>query len=305
MTNSTAISPLRQRMIEDMVARKLGPASLRSHIASCRRFAAYLKRSPETATADDVRNFQRHLIESGASICNRNRIMTGVKFLLKVTLRRHDLAAEIYHLREPLKLPPVMSADEVQRLLACVENIKVRVLLSLCYGCGLRGGEVVRLRVGDIDSAQGIIRIVQAKGRKDRNVMLPPHVLHLLRQYWSQRSQRHDDGIASIDRWLFLGREQGQHLTIRQFSRLFHEAIAAAGITKRVSLHTLRHSFATHLLEAGTDIRLIQAVLGHDKLDSTARYTRVATGRIAAIESPITELESRRKKRQAKTKRQG
>lgn len=305
MTKSTTSSPLRERMIEDMVARKLGPASQRSHIASCRRFAAYLKRSPETATADDVRNFQRHLIESGASICNRNRIMTGVKFLLKVTLRRHDLAAEIYHLREPLKLPPVMSADEIQRLLACVENIKVRVLLSLCYGCGLRGGEVVRLRVGDIDSAQGIIRIVQAKGRKDRNVMLPPHVLHLLRQYWSQRSQRHDDGIASIDRWLFPGREQGQHLTIRQFSRLFHEAIAVAGITKRVSLHTLRHSFATHLLEAGTDIRLIQAVLGHDKLDSTARYTRVATGRIAAIESPITELESRRKKRQAKTKRQG
>jgi site-specific recombinase XerD len=247
-----------------------------------------------------VRNFQRNLIESGASICNRNRIMTGVKFLLKVTLRRHDLAAEIYHLREPLKLPPVMSADEVQRLLACVESAKVRVLLSLCYGCGLRGGEVVRLRVGDIDSAQGIIRIVQAKGRKDRNVMLPPHVLQLLRQYWPEHSRRHDNGVASIDRWLFPGREQGQHLTIRQLSRLFHEAVAAAGITKRVSLHTLRHSFATHLLEAGTDIRLIQAVLGHDKLDSTARYTRVATGRIAAIKSPITELETRHRQRRAK-----
>jgi integrase/recombinase XerD len=300
VTKSTTSSPLRQRMIEDMVARKLGPASQRSHIASCKRFAAWLKRSPDTATADDVRDFQRSLIESGASICNRNRIMTGVKFLLRVTLRRHDLVAEIYHLKEPLKLPPVMSADEVQRLLACVESVKVRVLLSLCYGCGLRGGEVVRLRAGDIDSAQSIIRIIQAKGRKDRNVMLPPHVLQLLRQYWPERSRRHDDGVAPPDRWLFPGREMGEHLTIRQLSRLFHEAIAAAGITKRVSLHTLRHSFATHLLEAGTDIRLIQAVLGHDKLDSTARYTRVATGRIAAIKSPITELEVRRQQRRKK-----
>jgi integrase/recombinase XerD len=301
MSTNTTVSPLRQRMIEDMIARKLGPASQRSHISSCKRFAAYLKRSPETATADDVRNFQRSLIEAGASICNRNRIMTGVKFLLKVTLRRHDLAAEIYHLKEPLKLPPVLSADEVQRLLACIEAVKVRVLLSLCYGCGLRGGEVVRLRAGDIDSAQAIIRIFQAKGRKDRNVMLPPHVLQLLRQYWLERSNRHDAGVSPPDRWLFPGRQKGLHLTVRQLSRLFHEAIAAAGIKKRVSLHTLRHSFATHLLEAGTDIRLIQAVLGHDKLDSTARYTRVATGRIAAITSPITELEDRRKQRRKKS----
>ena len=146
MSDTITVSPLRQRMIEDMVARKLGPHSQRSHIYSCKRFAAYLKRSPETATADDVRDFQRSLIESGTSIGNRNRIMTGVKFLLKITLRRHDLAAEIYHLKEPLKLPPVLAADEVQRLLACIESIKVRVLLSLCYGCGMRGGEVVRLK---------------------------------------------------------------------------------------------------------------------------------------------------------------
>lgn len=300
MSDTNTISSLRQRMIEDMVARKLGPHSQRSHIYSCKRFAAYLKRSPETASADDVRSFQRSLIEDGTSIGNRNRIMTGVKFLLKVTLRRHDLAAEIYHLKEPLKLPPILAADEVQRLLACIESVKVRVLLSLCYGCGMRGGEVVRLKVGDIDSAQGIIRVVQAKGRKDRNVMLPPHVLQLLRQYWQGRPRHHDDGVPPADRWLFTGRQKGQHLTVRQLSRLFHESIASAGIKKRVSLHTLRHSFATHLLEAGTDIRLIQAVLGHDKLDSTARYTRVATGRIAAITSPITELEARRSKRRAR-----
>ena len=253
MSDTITVSPLRQRMIEDMVARKLGPHSQRSHIYSCKRFAAYLKRSPETATADDVRDFQRSLIESGTSIGNRNRIMTGVKFLLKITLRRHDLAAEIYHLKEPLKLPPVLAADEVQRLLACIESIKVRVLLSLCYGCGMRGGEVVRLKVGDIDTAQSIIRVVQAKGRKDRNVMLPPHVLQLLRQYWPERSRHHDDGVPPADRWLFTGREKGHHLTVRQLSRLFRESIGAAGIKKRVSLHTLRHSFATHLLEAGAE----------------------------------------------------
>ena len=148
------VSPLRQRMIEDMNARKLGKHSQRSHIQSCKRFAAFLKRSPETATPDDIRRFQLHLIESGLSICNRNRVMTGVKFLVRVTLRRLDLAAEIYHLREPQKIPQVMSPDETRRLLAVASSLKVRVLLSLGYGCGLRAGEVVRLKVKHIDRAQ-------------------------------------------------------------------------------------------------------------------------------------------------------
>ena len=171
------ITPLRQRMIEDMAARKLGKHSQRSHLHSCKRFAAFLGRSPKLATADDVRRFQLFLVETGSSICNRNRVMTGVKFLLRVTLRRHDLAAEIYHIKEPQKIPLVMSPEEIKRLLAMAPNLKVRLLLSLSYGCGLRAGEVVRLRAGDIDSAQTIIRVVQAKGRKDRNVMLPPDIL--------------------------------------------------------------------------------------------------------------------------------
>jgi integrase len=194
--STDVVSPLRQRMIEDMAARKLGPHSQRSHIHSCRRFAAFLKRSPDTATPDDVRRFQLHLIASGVSICNRNRIMTGVKFLFRVTLRRHDLAAEIYHIKEPRKLPVVMSPDEAKRLLAMTRNLKVRVLLALGYGCGLRAGEVVRLKAGDIDSAQNIIRVVQAKGRKDRPVMLPPEVLTLLRQWWKVRPTRYDAGVA-------------------------------------------------------------------------------------------------------------
>jgi len=301
MSTDTTVSPLRQRMIEDMRARKLGPHSQRSHIHSCRRFAAFLKRSPDTATADDVRRFQLHLVEAGLGISNRNRIMTGVKFLFRVTLRRHDLAAEIFHLKEEQKLPLILSPNEAELLLAKAGSLRDHVMLSLGYGCGLRAGEIVRLKDGDIDSAQMIIRIVQSKGRKDRHVMLPPELLVLLRQWWKVRPKRFDAGVPVGERWLFPGRRQGQHLTTRQLSRLFHEAAAAAGITKRVSLHSLRHSFATELLEAGTDIRYIQAVLGHSKLDTTSRYTRVAPGRIAAIDSPLKRLGA--KQRRLKKKR--
>jgi site-specific recombinase XerD len=293
-----AITPLRQRMIEDMSSRKLCAHTQRGHIYSCKRFAAFLKRSPETATREDLRLFQLHLAETGMSICNRNRIMTGLRFLLRVTLRRLDLAAEIYHIREPQKIPQVVSPDEMRRLLAVASSLKVRVLLSLTYGCGLRAGEVVRLKVKHIDSAQKIIRIEQSKGRKDRNVMLSPETLDLLRQWWKARPSRHDAGTPVQERWLFPSRKTaGRPMTTRQLSRLFHEAAEAAGIKKSVTLHALRHSFATHLLERGTDIRIIQALLGHDKLDTTARYTRVATGMIANIESPLDTLAQSRKKR--------
>ena len=292
---TTAITPLRQRMIEDMNARKLGSHSQRSHIYSYKRFAAFLKRSPETATLEDIRRFQLYLAETGTSICNRNRIMTGVRFLFRVTMRRLDLAAEIYHLREPQKIPQVISPDEMGRLLAVGSSLKVRVLLSLTYGCGLRAGEVVRLKVKHIDSAQKIIRIEQSKGRKDRNVMLSQEMLDLLRQWWKVRVG-FDRRTPLQERWLFPGRRPGKPMTTRQLSRLFHEATEAAGIKKSVSLHALRHSFATHLLERGTDIRIIQALLGHDKLDTTARYTRVATGMIANIKSPLDLLAQPRKK---------
>ena len=249
MSTDTTVSSLRQRMIEDMAARKLGSHSQRSHIYSCRRFAAFLKRSPDTATADDIRGFQLHLVEAGLSISNRNRIMTGVKFLFRVTLRRHDLAAEIYHLKEPQKLPLTMSPEEADRLLAMAGNLKVHVMLALGYGCGLRAGEIVRLKVGDIDSAQMIIRVVQSKGRKDRHVMLPQEVLSLLRQWWKARPTRYDADLPVRERWLFPGHRLGKHLTTRQLSRLFHKTSRAAGINKPVSVHSLRHSFATHLLE--------------------------------------------------------
>ena len=288
------VSPLRQRMIEDMNARKLGAGTQRGHIRSCKRFAAFLKRSPDTATAEDIRRFQLHLSETGASICNRNRIMTGLRFLFRVTLRRLDLAAEIYHIREPQKIPLVMSQDETRRLPAVAS--KVRMLLSLGYGCGLRAGEVVRLKVKHIDRAQNIIRIEQSKGRKDRHVMLSPETLGLLRQWWKARPPSYDSTTPVEERWLFPGRKPGKPMTTRQLNRLFHEVADAAGIKKGVTLHALRHSFATHLLERGTDIRIIQALLGHDKPDTTARYTRVATGMIAGIKSPLDLLSQPRKK---------
>ena len=304
--STDAVTSLRQRMIEDMNARKLGAHSQRSHISSCKRFAAFLKRSPDSATPDDVRRFQLHLAESGISICNRNRIMTGVKFLFRVTLRRLELAAEIYHLREPQKIPQVMSPDETRRVLAVATSLKARVALSLCYGCRLRAGEVVRLKVKHIDSAQNIIRIEQSKGRKDRNVMLSPETLDLLRQWWKVRRGFDAHTTPVQERWLFPGRKPGQPMTTRQLNRLFHEAADGAGIRKRVCLHTLRHSFATHLLERGSDIRIIQALLGHDKLETTARYTRVATDTIANIKSPLDLLsEPRRKPRKKPGKSPG
>src|SRR5882757_9111340 len=216
MSETNTVSPLRQHMIEDMVARKLNPHTQRSHIQSCKRFAAWLKRSPDTATPDEVRRFQLHLIESGTSICNRNRIMTGVRFLFRVTLRRHDLAAEVWHLTEPQKLPPVLSPEEVKRVLTMATSLKARAMLTLAYGCGLRAGEVVRLRAGDIDSEQMISRIVQSKGRKDRHVMLPAEVLELLRQWWKARPAAYNVGGTPEQRWLFPGRRD-QPLTTRQF----------------------------------------------------------------------------------------
>jgi len=294
--HSTPMTPLRARMIADMTARTLGPASQTSHLRACKRFAAWLGRSPDTATADDVKHFQLHLMETGTTICTRNQTMTGVKFLFRVTLRRHDLVAEVFSLKEPVKVPLVLSRNEVKRILLMAPSLKARMMLSLAYGCGMRAGEVVRLRVGDIDGEQKIIRIVQSKGRKDRNVMLPSDILGLLRDWWTERPTSQDGGVAGPERVIFPG-YCGKHLSPRQISRLFKQAARAAGITKPVTLHSLRHSFATHLLERGVDIRVIQALLGHTKLTTTARYASVATGMISAVESPLDDLTAAKRKK--------
>lgn len=291
MTNATTISALRQRMLEDMASRQLSKGTQIGHIRACKRFAVWLQRSPDTATVDEVRLFQLHLMEIGTSICTRNRTMTGLRFLFRVTMRRLDLANEIHHIKEPLRIPQILSTEEAARLLTMAGNLHVRVLLSIGYGAGLRVSEVVKLKVKHIDASLGIIRVEQGKGRKDRHVMLSPEILVLLREWWTIRANKYDLGVPVAERWLFPGRRKGLHLTPRQVSRLFQEAIARAGIKKKVTLHALRHSFATHLFDRGTDIRTIQALLGHEKLETTARYTRVATGLITAVESPLDQLD--------------
>ena len=306
------MSRLRQRMIEDMEARKLSAGTQKAHIRSCKRFATFLGHSPDTASREDLRRFQHHLADEAVSLCTRNVVMSGVKFLFRVTLRRLDLAEEIYYLSEPEKIPEIFSVSEAKRLLAVARTLKAKVLLSIAYGTGMRAREVTRLRVGDIDSEQMIIKVVQGKGKKDRQVKLPKDLLGLLRAWWPVRSKRYDAGKPLSERWLFPGHgsrngprtDEDRPMSTRQFSRLFCEARRLAGITKRVTLPSLRHSFATHLLEQGTDIRIIQALLGHSKLDATARYTRVATGIIAKVESPLDLLstpKSETKKRKKPT----
>jgi integrase/recombinase XerD len=286
--HSTPTTPLRERMISDMSARNLGLASQTCHLRACKRFAVWLGRSPETATPDDVKYFQQHLIESGVSICTRNQTMTGVKFLFRVPLRQHDLVAEIFHLREPDRVPLVLSQKEIKRILVMAPSLKARVMLSLAYGCGMRAGEVVRLKVGDIDIAHEIIRIVLPlidttyrltgsgqRGAKTAMSCCRRIYWALLREWWKERPKSQDKDVPAPERVLFPG-YRGKHLSARQLSRLFKETAWEAGITKRVTLHTLRHSFATHLLERGVDIRVIQALLGHSKLTTTVRYARVA-----------------------------
>jgi integrase/recombinase XerD len=270
-----------------MSLRNLAPRTQEYYIRSCKKLAAFLRRSPDTATAEDIRLFQLHLAEQGVSICTRNRTMTGVAFLFRVTLRHPEIADQIEYIAEPQKIPVVLSPEEVRRLLDAAPSFKCRLLLSLAYGCGLRACEVVSLKVSDIDSAQMVIRIEQAKGRKDRYVMLSPELLDMLRQWWK---------AARPQGWLFPGRPAVNPLTTRQLNRLFHLAAKAAETKKGATLHSLRHSFATHLLESKLDIRMIQALLGHKRLDTTAHYTRVATDLISKVVSPLDQLVKKGKK---------
>jgi len=276
-----AISPLRRRMIEDMTIRKLAPKTQEGYVRTIKNFAAFLGRSPDTASFDDVRRFQLHLVANGAHTPILNHTVSALRFFFRVTLKRHDMVEHTTFIHEPRKLPVVLSPEEVARLLNAASGLKYKAALSVAYGAGLRAAEVVSLRVSDIDSTRMIVRVEQGKGRKDRNVMLSPSLLELLRAWW--RSARPQG-------WLFPGRNPVQPMTTRQLNRACHAAAEAAGIEKNVSPHTLRHSFATHLLEQNVDIRVIQVLLGHAKLDSTALYTRVATKTIRQVMSPLEHI---------------
>jgi integrase/recombinase XerD len=248
-----AMSPLRRRMIEDMTIRKLAPKTQHDYLQRVKNFAAYLGRSPETASSEDVRRYQLHLTASGVGIPTINHTISTLRFFFKITLGRPDLVERATFVREPRKLPVVLSPEEVARLLDAAPSLKYKAALSVAYGAGLRVSEVVALKIGDIDSKRMVIRIEQGKGRKDRYVMLSPHLLELLRAWWR---------AARPQGWLFPGRDPIQPMTTRQLNRACHAAAHMAEISKPVSMHTLRHSFATHLLEQNIDIRVIQVLLG-------------------------------------------
>src|ERR687888_482028 len=275
------ISPLRRRMIEDMTIRKFAPRTQEGYIRAVRTFAVFLGRSPDTASFEDLRRYQLHLVSSRAGVPTINHAVTALRFLFMVTLRKPQVVVRLPFIREPRKLPVVLSPTEVARLLDAAPGLKYKAALSVAYGAGLRATEVVSLKVSDIDSKRMIIRVEQGKGGKDRNVMLSPSLLELLRSWWK---------AARPQGWLFPGRDPAQPMTTRQLNRACHAAAQMAEINKRVSLHTLRHSFATHLLEQNIDVRVIQVLLGHAKLDTTALYTRVATKTISEVMSPLEHI---------------
>jgi integrase/recombinase XerD len=275
------ISPLRRRMIEDMTVRNLSPATQRSYLHAVAKFSRYFGRSPDRLSLADVRAFQVHLVSTGISWPALNQTVCALRLFYGITLGRSEIPERIPYAREPRKLPVVLNADEVVRFLEAVPSLKTRAALTTAYAAGLRASEAVSLKVGDIDSVRMVIRIEHGKGGKDRYVMLSAQLLSILRTYWR---------LARPQHWLFPGRDEGKPIDVQVLHAACRSACAAAGLSKRVTVHTLRHSFATHLLESGTDIRIIQVLLGHANLSSTARYTRVSNGLIRRTESPLDRL---------------
>ena len=281
------ISSLRQRLIDDMNMRRFSRETQRNYVRDVARFATFLGRPPDTATADDLRRFQVEQREAGVPVPTMNSIVSALRFFFTRTLDRPDLARKLVRLAHPRKLPVVLSRDEVARLLGATTCLKHQAALSVAYGAGLRVAEVSALKVSDVDSERMLLRVERGKGGQDRNAMLSADLLTLLRQWW--KVGRHQ-GVMHRDGWLFPGQHALKPINTRQLHRIVVEAAHAADIAKRVGPHTLRHSFATHLLEDGTDIRVIQVLLGHAKLDNTAFYTKVATRTVRTVTSPLDKL---------------
>jgi site-specific recombinase XerD len=275
------MSPLRRRMTEDMTVRNLSPATQRSYLHAVSKFSRYFGRSPDRLGLEDVRAFQVHLVSTGISWPALNQTVWALRFFYGVTLGHGEVPERIPYAREPYKLPVVLNADEVVRFLEAVPSLKTRAALTTAYAAGLRASEAVGLKVGDIDSVRMVIRVEHGKGGKDRTVMLSAQLLGILRTYWR---------LARPSHWLFPGRDETKPIDVQVLHSACRSACAAAGLAKRVTVHTLRHSFATHLLENGTDIRIIQVLLGHANLSSTARYTQVSNGLIRRTQSPLDRL---------------
>jgi len=290
------ISPLRQRMIEDMTVRGFTPGTQRGYLAAVENFTRFLGRSPDQAEAEDLRRFQLEMRSNGATATTMNAAVSALRFFFGVTLGRGDANVGMTTVREPRRLPVILSLEEVARLLDHAPGLKHRAALSVAYGAGLRAVEVVSLKPSDIDSQRMVIRVEQGKGRKDRYAKLSDPLLDILRAWWRAGRER---GKMLPGGWLFPGQNPVNPLTTRQLNRAFHGAREAAGIDRPVSLHTLRHCFATHLLEQKVDIRLIQVLLGHSKLDTTARYSHVDSSTLRAVKSPLELLGAKGKKKKA------
>ena len=275
------ISPLRARMIDDMRVRNFALATQRGYIRGVKMLAAFLDRSPDTATAEEVRSFQRHLAATGITPGVQNMAVSGLRFFFRFTVDKPETPRHLVYTYEPQKLPRVLSAEEIGQLLGAASEPKDKAMLSVAYGAGLRAMEVVALKVSDIDSKRMLIRVGKGKGGKDRYVMLAPTLLEALRDWYR---------IARPGIFLFPGRDKIGPMTTRQFHRICAQAAKRAGLPKWVAPHTLRHSFATHLLENNIDVRVIQVLLDHAQLDTTARYTQVATNVIRQVMSPIERL---------------
>ena len=288
MTHSTqTISPLRQRMIDDMSMRRLNHSTQKTYVRAVKSFTQFLGRSPDTATSEDLRLYQLHMADNKVSNATINATISGLRFFFRVTLDDPGLLRKMSTVYEPRKLPVILSPDEVKRLLEATLSLKYKAAFATAYGAGLRASEVTHLRVTDIDSQRMVIHVEQGKGSKDRNAMLSPALLALLRQWWrAAQAQRK----MLRGGWLFPGQNPVNPLSTRQLRRAMESAVSLAGLEKSVSLHSLRHAFATHLLEQQTDIRVIQVLLGHKKLETTALYSQVATRTLRDTQSPLDAL---------------
>ena len=275
------MTPLRRRLLDDMTVRNLSPATQQSYVYAVAKFSRFFGLPPDRLGVEEVRAYQIHLAGQGMSWSHINQVSCALRFFFGVTLGRKDAAVRIVSAKEPKKLPTVLSADEIARFLQAVPGLRNRAALTTAYSAGLRVSEVVTLRIGDIDSSRMVIRVEHGKGGKDRYVMLSPQLLAILRTYWR---------LAKPAHWLFPGRAGDRPVSVGTLQAACRVATREAGLEKSVTVHILRHSFATHLLEAGTDIRIIQVLLGHARLTTTAIYTRVATHLIASTTSPLDHL---------------
>jgi len=285
--SSKPISPLRQRMLEDMHVRKLKPHTQASYIRAVRKLNAFLGYSPDKATAEDLRLFQLHLSDKGVSAGTMNATVTGLRFFFEVTLSKPDLLKKVATIYEPRRLPVILSREEVTLLIQHAGSLKYKAAFSVAYGAGLRSSEIVHLKVSDVDGERMVLRVDQGKGRKDRYAKLSP-TLHKLLRLWYRQGNAQRKMLPGG--WLFPGQNPVNPLSNRQLNRAIHSASDSAGIEKSFAMHGLRHAFATHLLEDGVDIRVIQALLGHAKLNTTARYTQVATQTLRDVKGPLEQL---------------